>query len=961
MIKNVLLLVFVFVSQLVFAQGLCESAIYLPDTYAQDLESQYFGWDVAIDGDYAVVGAYNYNDKGTAFVYFYDGAKWVVQAQLSTKTASISQFGAAVDISGDNIVIRGGHEFVYLYSKPSGGWVDMTETAILAADDMELNDSFGFDVAISGDVVVVGAPYDNDKGRKSGSIYIFTKPVLGWSGMVNQTAKRTASDGGSHHNFGQSVGISGDNIVVGAPDGNQSSNYYGSAYVFTKPFSGWENVAQSAILSPSNRFFQGLFGGVVSISGDNIVISQKSEDIDGVIRVGAAYVYSKPASGWSNMTETARITSTNGEKYSYFSESVCISGDNIVVSARGSESTTFNGIAFVYTKGVSGWTDMVQTAEIIAIEGDTWDRFGISVAISGDKVLAGDWLNNSKSNRAGAVYSFFKPEGGWVNQNHVQKLEPPTVFIGNVSDSYGKSVAIDGNYAVVGAPGFDQGKGKVYVLENQNTTWSKVATLTADDGVAFDDFGYAVDISGDNIVVGAQNSSVSDSSSGAVYVFSKPTSGWINMTQTAKIYNSDGANNDKFGCSVSISGTTIVAGAKDKDDGGSDGGSAYVFVKPTNGWVNMTQTCKVAPSDPVSLSHFGASVAVDGDNVVVGAYGHSDTGSVYVFTKPVSGWVDMTQSARLLPSDRNWNDNFGISVDIFDETIVVGEDGYISYYDVFGGSAYVFVKPTNGWIDATQNAKLSSTSSNKRDKFGSSVRVSGDSVIVGAFEDYINWSANGSAYLFVKPTGGWKDTTQLLQIKASDGAFSDNFGYAVGIDNGHIIVGADGNDDQGDLSGSAYLYYSCTADLSVSNLGSSLMANESGATYRWLDCNDNKSEVAGETGQTFVPDSDGSFAVEVTLGTNTDTSSCEIITTVGYNKTALNTSINIYPNPSTGSVYIHGVFDKVQVCNLHGQLVFESNNLENYTVVTNLQSGIYLTKIYKNDSLTVTSKIVIVE
>ena len=166
------------------------------------------------------------------------------------------------------------------------------------------------------------------------------------------------------------------------------------------------------------------------------------------------------------------------------------------------------------------------------------------------------------------------------------------------------------------------------------------------------------------------------------------------MTQTAKLLASDGAYGDFLGFSVSISGDEIVVGAAYDDDIGIDFGSAYVFQKPVGGWVNMTQTAKLTASDGAASDLFGFSVSISGDVAVVGAITDdaplSDSGSAYVFERPLGGWVSMTQTAKLTASDGAAGDQFGVSVSISGDVAVVGaflhdDNGLES------GSAYMFV------------------------------------------------------------------------------------------------------------------------------------------------------------------------------------------------------------------------------------------------------------------------------
>jgi hypothetical protein len=369
--------------------------------------------------------------------------------------------------------------------------------------------------------------------------------------------------------------------------------------------------------------------------------------------------------------------------------------------------------------------------------------------------------------------------------------------------NYGYSVSIDGDYAIVGAYGYNSSQGMVYVLYNNGTDWESIAQLTASDGETSDWFGRAVSMNGNTIVVGAYGDDDNGSNSGSAYVFTKPDGGWVDMTQTAKLLPSDGADDDRFGLRVSINDNTIVIGAYNDDDNGTDSGSAYVFTKPSEGWVDMTQTAKLIASDGAEDDGFGISVGVSDSNIVIGAFQNNEkannSGAAYVFTKPNGGWIDTIQTAKLTASDALDYATFGNSVSIFDNNIVIG-----AYHDsdkgAFSGSAYVFTKPDGGWADMTQTAKLNASDASSYDSFGQSVCICGDSIVIGASDD----DNKGATYVFIKPDGGWTDTTEIAKIIASDGDDDDRFGWSVGISGDNVVVGAHKDDDNGNKCGSAY-------------------------------------------------------------------------------------------------------------------------------------------------------------
>jgi hypothetical protein len=268
------------------------------------------------------------------------------------------------------------------------------------------------------------------------------------------------------------------------------------------------------------------------------------------------------------------------------------------------------------------------------------------------------------------------------------------------------------------------------------------------------------------------------------------------MTETANLTASDRAPDDVFGYSVAVSGNAAIVGAHRDDDKGSDSGSTYIFEKPASGWANMTQTVKITAGDEAKDDYFGFDVAVDGNTVVIGAkHNHGRIGAVYVFEKPETGeWSGITQKAKLTPSDASYNNYFGTSVDISNNVIVAGSGATKSYI-------YVFEKPTGGWTDATQTAKLYA-SNNSTDM--NSVSISGDVIIAG--QQYLD-SKTGAVYLFQKTGSSWTDMyPETLKITASDEKAESRFGACVAIQGDKILIGASGTDDYTLYNGSFYFF-----------------------------------------------------------------------------------------------------------------------------------------------------------
>ena len=382
-----------------------------------------------------------------------------------------------------------------------------------------------------------------------------------------------------------------------------------------------------------------------------------------------------------------------------------------------------------------------------------------------------------------------------------------TASDGAADDNFGWEVSISGDYIVVGAIGDDDNgssSGSAYVFKLNGTSWVQEDKLLASDGVADDLFGRFVSISGDYAVVGAPLQDEKGSDAGSAYVFKRNGTSWV---QEDKLLASDGAVNDNFGFSVSISGDYAVIGAPSQDEKGSGAGAAYVFKRTGTSWA---QEDKLLASDGVIDDLFGRSVSIWGDYIVVGALEDDDngssSGSAYVFKRTGTSWA---QEDKLLPSDGAVDDLFGRSVSIWGDYIVVGalfhDDNGLSN----SGTAYVFKRTVTSWAEED---KLLPSDGAAEDGFGISVSISGDYVVVGAIEDDDNGSSSGSSYLFKRTGTSWAQQDKLLP---SDGAADDLFGRSVYISGDCIVVGSLLDDDNGSSSGSAYVFCGFTSPIGV--------------------------------------------------------------------------------------------------------------------------------------------------
>jgi hypothetical protein len=884
--------------------------------------SDKFGSSVAISGDTAVIGApYESSSatgvngdqlnnitpvSGAAYVFIRSGGTWKQQAYLkASNTGRWDSFGYSVAIYGETVVVGAIGEArqsehsaategaAYVFVRSGTTW---SQQAYLKASNAEAGDQFGWSVAISGETVVVGATGEasNVTGGQSdnsayaaGAAYVFVRSGTTWS----QQAYLKASNAEGNDNFGWSVAISGETVVVGAVgedssatgiNGNQSDNnalWSGATYVFSRTAETW---SQQAYLKASNTDNGDNFGYSVAISGETVVVGAVGEassatGINGnqsdnnADASGAAYVFTRTGVIWSMQA----YLKTSNRNVKFFGWSVAISGETVVVGAVGEDSSASgvngdqtnnnapgSGAAYVFNRSTGTWS---QQAYLKASNTGSEDDFGWSVAISVETVIVGaigegsnaTGVNGDQSNNSipmsGAGYLFTVNAGTWSQQAYLKASNTEPDDFSRMY-AFGSSVAASGDTVVVGAPGessdatgvnADQWNsnasesGAAYVFIRAGGTWSQQAYLKASNTGRWDSFGYSVAISGDTVVIGASGEDSSATGvngnqlidrtmrdSGAAYIFIRNGETW---SQQAYLKASNTDSRDSFGSSVVISGDTVVIGAPGEDSSATgvngnqsnndapSSGTGYIFTRTGGTW---SQQAYIKASNTGSGDSFGSSVVISGDTVVIGAPGEDSSatgvngnqsnndapasGAGYIFTRTGGTW---SQQAYIKASNTGSEDSFGSSVVISGDTVVIGAPGEDSSATGINGNqsnndapasgaVYIFTRSRGTW---NQQGYLKASNSESQDRFGWSVAISSDTVVVGASgEDSSSTGINGeqtnnnavgsgAAYVFTRSGVTW---SQQAYLKASNTGSGDEFGRSVTISGDTVVTGA---------------------------------------------------------------------------------------------------------------------------------------------------------------------------
>ena len=486
-------------------------------------------------------------------------------------------------------------------------------------------------------------------------------------------------------------------------------------------------------------------------------------------------------------------------------ESACGGGGGGVVI-----EVHLEGLEAAASQGGSG-LDLRDAGDVVRMRyTDLWARDASGAALVASMDAVPGWIALRVDAR-GAKFPVTVDPLAWLQTAEL------TASDGAKDDYFGNSVSISGTLAIVGAPfqtvGANPGQGAAYVFVQSGTTWTQQQELTASDGAAEEYFGRQVSILGPLAIVGADNHAVgANARQGAAYIFVQSGTTW---TQQVELTSSDGAQDDYFGDSVSISGTIAIVGAREHTVGANPGqGAAYIFGQSGATW---TQQQELTASDGAQGDNFGSSASISGTLAIVGAPNHTvgasaDQGAAYVFVQSGATW---TQQQELTASDGAQGDNLGYSVSISGTLTIVGAPDHTVGANADQGAGYIFVQSGTTW---TQQQELTASDGAQGDEFGHSVSLSGTIAIVGADNQTVGANPNqGAAYVFVQSGTTW---TEQQELTASDGAASDYFGYSVALSGTTAIVGAP-NDTVGANAkqGAAYIEALLTANGSPCSSG----------------------------------------------------------------------------------------------------------------------------------------------
>lgn len=702
------------------------SWVYTTKLVPSDASNGLFGNSVAVYGTTIVVGARFANNRGAAYVFVQSGGVWSQQAKLvGSDTVSGDDFGYSV-AAGFNTIVVGAPGVddacnpptelcdsgaAYVFFRSGTSW---SQQARFVPADGGVGGYFGRAVALSGNTALVGAPNNtNASGSRAGTAYVYQRSGSTWSLQASIVSPVVRPFRG----FGASLTLELDTAVIGNVIGDPLEVYQrsGTAWTRVTTISSGEGVPL----------------GTVRLVGGVLVAGAPTATVKGQSGAGAAYVFRGAGSVWARV---GKMTSPDPAQSDGFGASVGLGVDRVVIGEPQDDQAGSNAGA-VHTFFLSPLPSSMYTAS----DGASSDAFGTAVACDGETMIAGSpGRTGAQGSDVGAAYVFRRSGGGWSEEAVLLAAD------GGRNSRMGEAVGLSDGLAIIGAPlhsmGGNNREGAAYVFARSGSTWTQESRLTAADAARDDQFGASVAIEGDVAVVGAPGDDFPGANDrGSAYVFGRIEGEWVPV---AKLVAPDGAPNDWLGSAVAVHGDKIALGAPgDSHPGASGAGSVYVFRLIDGAW---ELEVKLIASNAASGDRFGAALSFFGTELMVGAdqkrvAGVSDAGAAYIFVHD-GVWLEQ---AMLSSSPPQSNASLGRAVYLGDGFALAG-----AWFDESTGSntgaIYRFDRNGEVW---TQRVRTVPVNAGSGDRFGYAVAGHGRLAFVGApFDAVGSLSRSGSVY-----------------------------------------------------------------------------------------------------------------------------------------------------------------------------------------------------------------------
>jgi hypothetical protein len=897
--------------------------------------SRVFGNSISVSGSYAVVGSGNLSHNG-AYVYEDDGTgTWTeVQKLIASDAQSSDYFGYSVSVSGNYAIVSAREEdhdaignnylnkagSAYIFERNgSGTWIEVQK---IVASDRATNDQFGWSVAISGNIAIVGAKQEDEdeNGNNSlfdaGSVYIFERDG---GGNWNEVQKIVASDRSNADFFGTSVAIDGNYLTVGASaddddaNGGNPINYAGSAYVFEQNGFGIWNEVQK--IDASDRSANSYFGFSVAINGSYLISGAYGESNN-----GAAYVYERNGVGVWN--EVQKLVASDIQSFDYFGQTVSVSGNhaaigspNHVYDENSQNMITDAGAAYIFERdGAGTWNEFQK---IVNSDRANGDKFGGSVSIDQDFILSSAiWEDHDENglnymSKAGSAY-IFKICYETTHNISIAMCDSYTVPSGD------ETYSITGTYTdtLTNAGGCDSVITINLTITNSNSSSETVASC---DNYTWAATGNTYSTSGtyNTTLINSQgcdslvtlNLTINSSNLGSETVTTCDTYTWAANGNT---YTSSGTYNatlsNALGCDSLVTLNLTISNSTNSSETITTCDS---YTWPTNGntYTNSgtfyTTLSNAVGCDSIVTLNLTINNSNTGSETIAACNSYTWPTSGNTYTNSGTFYATLTNavgcdSIVTLNLTIN-NSNTG------SETIAACN----SYTWPASGNTY-----TNSGTFYTTITNVAGCDSLVTLNLTINTNNSGSETITTC--DNYFWSASGNTY-------------------TASGTFFTTLSNAAGCDS-IVTLNLTINN----------------ADASITQSGALLTANAPGVSYQWVTC-PSMAPISGETNQSFTATASGDYAVIVTQNGCTDTSACTTVTLVGIKDNEFENQVVVYPNPTQGvfAIDLGNTFPEITVSinDVVGKLIRKQQFYESRLLNLSIEqpAGVYFIKLEVED------------
>lgn len=740
-----------------------------------------FGIAVAVEGTTAVIGAYGDSiaapgatfgiGEGSAYVFERSGSGWVQSQKLVPQPTGEDgdNFGVAIAMADSFLAVGAQRRrvdqvpevgSVFIYGRSTQGYLlrQLITPPVVAADQR-----FGAALALWQDRLAVGAPQAG-----AGRVDLYRRDG---NGQYQFEGSLTPTDGSGAARFGAALAIADGVLLIGAPEAD------GAGAVFRSELGGggWTVAARL----PLSATIGAELGAAIAVDRGLALIGSPGANVGvGEVRVLKILGGAEPL---------AVLRRDGGLPADRFGSALALDETRALISAGG--ALLGEGAVSVYQRTEQ---TLIEIAQLDIADGGVSNHFGVALALSADGALIGADLDRVGPNRSQGAVHWYLTQGNSVFA--AGRLDSGD---GAMFDRFGSAVAVQDDIAMVGAylEQTDAGAeaGAVHWFQRSGSEWHYRGRLEAPDASIEDRFGISVAIDGDYAVIGAYWDVIDGNvDQGSAYVFRREGEQWL---FDAKLTASDGRARDLFGFAVAIHGNRVLVGARGARIPFTDQGTAYVFRHDPSGWVQET---RLDLPEPDAFAFFGASVALTEGKAIVGAPGFTkesepvSAGGVFVYERSGSNWVPVAGIQAPVPKA---NAAFGFSVSADSERMLIGafQEGNAAQ-----GAGYVY-----RLADLVLDGELRATQAQVGEGLGISVAIAGNQALLGGSGFDLGSTANqGTVRTFRRQATGWRESTQWFASAGSDG---DGFGRAVAADATSAIIGAPGRGVDNPLEGTAYV------------------------------------------------------------------------------------------------------------------------------------------------------------